>query len=150
MTFGLACLILDEDAIRYSTIRLALGSGIEAFMRKARNNLAAARHCYDAGLYDAAANRAYYAAFQGAVAVLAHYGVRKDRLDHEWVQAEFSGRLIQRRKIFTGKIRSYLSDMQAVRDIADYSRENVSKKSARNQIRKAEEIIQEIAGVMEK
>ena len=54
------------------------------FMKKARNNLNAARLCLDNGFLNASANRAYYAAFHAAVAILTHKGFRKNRIDHEW------------------------------------------------------------------
>ncbi len=115
---------------------------IKEFFDKARANLSAAQLCYDNDLFDASANRAYYAAFQAAVAALAHKGIkRKDRLDHEWVQAQFNGRLIRRDKLFPGKIRSYLPDIQAIRNIADYRNDSVSKKETARQLAKAKEFI---------
>jgi uncharacterized protein (UPF0332 family) len=52
------------------------------FFLKAKENLTAARICFDAGLYNACANRAYYAALQAVIAALAHNGIHRDRIDH--------------------------------------------------------------------
>ncbi len=114
---------------------------INEFLQKAGKNLEAARLCFENGFYDAAANRAYYAAFQAAVAALAQHGLTKDRLDHEWVQSQTSIRLIRQAKICPDKIKSYLSKMQSVRNIADYEPKSIGKKVARRQISKAEEMI---------
>ena len=43
--------------------------------------------------------------------------------------------------MFPGKIKSYLSDMQAVRNIADYREINVGKKAADRQVAKAAEMV---------
>ncbi|MCP4351028.1 MAG: HEPN domain-containing protein [Desulfobacterales bacterium] len=90
---------------------------------------------------DASANRAYYAAFQAAAAALAARGVTREKLGHDWIQGDFSGKLIKRQKIYPGKLKSYLTDMQAVRDQADYKVANVSKKEASQQLRKSKEMI---------
>lgn len=45
------------------------------FLKKAQDNLALAKHCLENGYYDASANRAYYAAFQAAIAALAAAGM---------------------------------------------------------------------------
>ena len=79
------------------------------FMDKARENLATAEICFENKLYNASANRAYYAAFQAAVSALADSGIKKEKLDHKWVQAEFSGRLITRRKTYPAKVKAYLN-----------------------------------------
>jgi len=57
------------------------------------------------------------------------------------VQSEFNFRLIKRQKIYPAKLKAYLSDMQYVRNIADYSSDNVGKKLAREQILQAAEMI---------
>ncbi len=119
-------------------------------MGKAHANLEAAQLCLDNDRQDASANRAYYAALQASVAALAHIGVKKDVLKHEWVQAEFNGRLIKRAKMIPGKYKSYLPDMQAIRDIADYSSDEISKRTATNQLRKAMAMVRLIEEVLKK
>jgi len=115
---------------------------INEFFSKAEENLKAARLLFDSGLYNACANRAYYAVLQAAIAVLASKGFKRDRIDHGLVQADFSQRLIKRKKVFPSKFRSYLMDMQTVRDQADYSVRDVSKRLASKQVSRSEEMIE--------
>ena len=112
------------------------------FFAKAKENLTAAKICFDTGLYNACANRAYYAALQAAIAALVHNGIRKDRIDHGQVQADFSGELIKRRKIYPARLKSYLSDMRFIRDKADYTANSVSKKITERTLAKLKELVE--------
>jgi uncharacterized protein (UPF0332 family) len=123
---------------------------VSEFMEKARDNLKAAQLCLENGFLNASANRAYYAAFHAAVAILAHKGFRKDRIDHEWAQAQFNAKLIRGKKVFPSKIKSYLPDMQSIRNIADYREINVGKKAAVKQVAKATEMVGLIAEEMDR
>lgn len=121
----------------------------EVFLSKAKSNLILAKYCVENGFYDAAANRAYYAAFQAAIAALAGQGIKSEDNDHKWVQATFSRELIKRQKIYPQRLKSFLSDMLGVRNEADYSIAHVSKKVALRQLSKSEDfvgsIIQELS-----
>jgi uncharacterized protein (UPF0332 family) len=117
---------------------------VNEFLGKAWKNLEAARICFENGLYDASASRAYFAAFQAAIAALLDKGERHGKFDHKWVQATFSEKLIKRRKMFPGRFRAYLIEMQARRNAADYSSESISKKNAAELLRRAVEIVEEI------
>jgi len=114
------------------------------FLNKAKTNIQAAQLLFDNQMYDASANRAYYAAFQAAVAALSAAGLQTERISHETTQALFSGELIRRRKIYPSHLKSYLLDLQAVRDDADYKQKLISKKVALRQIKKAKEFIEHI------
>lgn len=48
------------------------------FFTKSGENLTAARLCFQNGLFNAGANRAYYAMFQAAVAILMKRGISFD------------------------------------------------------------------------
>ncbi|NJL59267.1 MAG: HEPN domain-containing protein [Desulfobacteraceae bacterium] len=96
--------------------------------------------------YNACANRAYFSVFQAAIAVLLHKGMKRGKYDHRWVQSEFNEKLIKRHKIYPGRIKPYLMEMQMLRNTADYENDTVSKKDAADQLRKAKEII----GLIEK
>jgi len=52
--------------------------------------------------------------------------------------------LIHRRKIFPAMFRPYLSDAQAVRDIADYGLNFVSKNVAFRELKKAKDFVNKI------
>ena len=114
----------------------------KGLINKAKANLQVAQICFDSGFYDACANRAYYAAFQAAITALADRGRKSDKNDHKWVQATFSGELINRQKVYPAHLKSYLMDMQAVRNQADYTDENVSKRLASQQLSKAKEMLE--------
>jgi uncharacterized protein (UPF0332 family) len=62
-----------------------------AFQEKARQNLTVAEWCYRQGHYDACCNRAYYAMYHAAIAVLAREGITpsQQQIDHGWVQSQF-------------------------------------------------------------
>jgi uncharacterized protein (UPF0332 family) len=111
------------------------------FLSKAKENLTAAQICFDNGLFNACANRAYYSALQAAVAALVHRGICRDKIDHGQVQADFSGELIKRRKIYPAKLKSYLPDMQLVRNQADYTAKQISRKVARLWLSNLEEML---------
>jgi uncharacterized protein (UPF0332 family) len=113
------------------------------FASKAKENLAAAQLLFDHGLYNASANRAYYAAFQAALVALARAKVLdQSRVSHETAQSKFAAELIHRRKIYPSHLKSYLMDLQRVRDSADYQLVAVSKKVALMQLKPAKEFVE--------
>jgi uncharacterized protein (UPF0332 family) len=111
------------------------------FLLKAQENLNTARLTFGHGGYNASANRAYYAAFQAAIAALAEDDIVHTRNPHDWVQAQFSGILIHRRKRYPSKLVSTLPQMQATRDIADYEAIGVGRGKAASQLKHAEEFV---------
>ncbi len=115
------------------------------FLGKAEQNLRAAELLFENGLYDASANRSYYAALHAAVVALSNAGIKTERISHETTQSNFSAELIRKRKIYPGHLRSYLSDLQLVRNNADYRMKSVSKKIALRQLRKAEEFFVKVS-----
>jgi hypothetical protein len=72
---------------------------------------------------------------------LAANDVRHPKNPHDWVQAQFSERLIKRKKHYPAKLSSYLLDMQTVRDTADYKVDMTTKKTAKQQVTAGEEFI---------
>ncbi|MEZ4528855.1 MAG: HEPN domain-containing protein [Desulfobacterales bacterium] len=127
-----------------------IGKMQNIFLVKAKENLKMAQVSFAHECYNSCANRAYYAAFQAAVAALADKGYKKGKFDHKWVQAEFSGKLIKRQKVYPGKLKSYLMEMQLLRNTADYECEPVNRKDASDQLRKAAELAGYIRKEMEK
>ncbi len=110
-------------------------------MDKAKENLNIAQLSFEMECYNACANRAYFAAFQAAVAALSAQGIQSGKNDHAWVQSEFNLQLIKRKKIYSAKFKGYLLDMQQARNKADYSEKNVGKKASREQLSRAAEMI---------
>ena len=120
-------------------------------MAKARENLAVAELSYENNHYNASANRAYYAAFQAAIAALANASIiTVHRISHGAVQSLFATELTRRRKIYPSNLKSYLPDLQRVRDDADYELKSVSKKEAFKQLKKAKDFVETIAKEIEK
>jgi uncharacterized protein (UPF0332 family) len=114
---------------------------ITEFLTKAQENLEDAERAFEEERYNASANRAYYAAFQAAIAALAHEGITHEDNPHAWVQSQFSGILITRRKRYPAILTSYLVPMQELRDRADYKPAFVSKRSASTQLRGAQQFL---------
>ncbi len=115
----------------------------QRYLAKARESLASARADVKARHYNSAANRAYYAAFQAAVAALINAGIRPARDDwgHRFVMSQFSGKLIRRRKLLTAALRSTLGELFDRRVTADYRAENVSSGDAKGAVKRAGRLV---------
>jgi uncharacterized protein (UPF0332 family) len=114
---------------------------MHGFVKKAQDNLILAKYCLENGYYDASANRAYYAAFQAAIAALSAQGITSDKYEHKWVQANFNLALIRQRKIYPSRISSALLDMLFIRNRADYLEESLNKKRATGQLAQARDFV---------
>ncbi len=115
----------------------------ERYLAKAKESLASARADNRARRYNSAANRAYYAAFQAAVAALIGAGIRpaNDDWGHRFVMSQFSGKMIKRRKLMSPALRSTLGDLFDRRLAADYSAENVSAGDAGGALKRAGRLV---------
>lgn len=111
------------------------------FSAKAKENLETAEVLFRKNMYNASANRAYYAAFHAAVVALVEAGIPIDRISHEALQTKFVGELIWKRKVYPERFRSYLLDLSTIRDNADYKLILISKKVAERQLKKAIEFV---------
>jgi len=123
----------------------------QEFLAKAKENLAVAEWSYENGHYNASANRAYYAAFQAAIAALAHTGIiTTSRISHSATQSLFATELIRRRKVYPSHLKSYLMDLQRIRDDADYECRSVSKKKASTHFKQAKKFVEILTKEIEK
>lgn len=111
------------------------------FLTKSQENLKAAELLLANQLYNASANRAYYAAFQAAIAALADIGFEAERKNHGRIQSNFVAELIQKRKVYPGYLKSSLMELQDVRNDADYDAQLISQKVAIRQLKKAQELV---------
>lgn len=106
----------------------------EVFLVKAQECLAGAASELAAGRYNNVANRAYYACYQAAVAALAEAGVRppgsRDEWGHDFVQAQFAGVLIRRRKLYPAELKDTLSRAFFLRQQGDYQIFHISQTQA--------------------
>ena len=123
----------------------------EAYLRKARESLASAEADFEAGRFNSAANRAYYASFQAAVAALTEQGVgpRGASWDHKFVISEFSGKLVRRRKIMPARFRGVLDSLLTARLFADYRADGIGRGTARRAVAEARRLVAEVARVLE-
>ena len=117
----------------------------QAFLAKAEENAASAASELINGRSNACANRCYDAAFQAAVAALLRAGIQprggQGDWGHAFVQAQFAGALIGRRKRYPAVLRDVLPRLQATRQRADYEPTPVSQTQATRSVRLAQEFV---------
>ena len=114
------------------------------YLEKANKSLEVAKWCLENRYFDDCANRCYYAILRAGVAALIAIGIASkegSRRIHGWVQAHFPAECIRRRKIYPARIASYIAEVRYHREIADYSENSVSTKTASGLYRKAEEFV---------
>ncbi len=116
----------------------------EGFIVKAERNIASAERCFAVGDYDTSANRAYYACFHAAVAVLGRYGIENAKNPHDWVQSQLAAELVHRRKLFPKDMIPMLLDIQRIRHSADYEPKILPKSVATKQLKQAQSLVQTI------
>ena len=121
---------------------------IEAWRSKAQENLASSASELANGRYNACTNRASYACSQGAIAALLTAGIRPTGNDwgHDFVQAQFAGQLITRRKQYSSALRDTLPRLFDLRRRADYEPAAVSATQADRAVRRAQDLVVAIMG----
>lgn len=113
------------------------------FLSKAEENLEAAEGDLNARRYNSCASRCYYACYQAAIFALSQAAIRPARgqWSHAFVQAQFVGQLVNRRKLYETELRTVLGDNLALRLLADYDAEEVSERQASRALRRAREFL---------
>lgn len=118
------------------------------FLTKAEESLAGAESEHANSRYNNVANRCYYACFQAAIHALIQAGIqppgRRDEWGHDFVQAQFNGQLINRRKLYPADLRTTLTETYALREVADYKRDRVPERRAARAVRRAEDFIEAV------
>lgn len=115
---------------------------IQAYLSKASENLASANSELANDRFNACANRAYYSCFQAGIVALLRAGIRAaDEWGHDFVQAQFAGVLITRRKLYPSDLRDTLSRLESLRETADYEAAFVSRTQAARAFRRAQEFV---------
>jgi uncharacterized protein (UPF0332 family) len=124
------------------------------YMAKAVESLEGAASELTNRRYQNSANRSYYACFQAAIQALQEAGLTPPadttNWSHKAIQAAFAGQLIQRRKLYSSDLRSFLPVNYRLREAADYSDDFISVVQAERALRRARnfvEAIQEGGGV---
>jgi uncharacterized protein (UPF0332 family) len=120
----------------------------QTYLTKAVESLTSAQIDFAAARYNSCANRAYYACFQAAIAALLAVGIRpaspRGEWSHEFVQSQFNGLLISRRKLYRAALRRVLRDTMAVREKADYTPASVSARVANRVLQTAQDFVRAI------
>jgi uncharacterized protein (UPF0332 family) len=107
------------------------------YLTKAIESLLTAESEFANGRYNSCANRSYYACFQAAIAAILNEGIRPvGQWNHQYVQAQFVGILINKRKRYESELRRVLADNQSLRDKADYRPELVTATQASRALRR--------------
>ncbi len=118
------------------------------WLEKAEENLAAAQSDLAEGRYDSCASRSYYGCFHAAVYALIAAGIRprgtRGHWGHDFVQAEFNGRLIGQRKTYPAQLRGTLNDNYALRETADYTTDHVPERRVRQAVARTLELVNTI------
>lgn len=96
--------------------------------------------------YNNCANRSYQACFQAAIAALDDAGIgpsgKGGRRGHDVVQAQFSGLLVNRRKLYAAELSSMMNDVRKVREQADYRHTPVPEVVAARALSKARRFVE--------
>jgi uncharacterized protein (UPF0332 family) len=120
----------------------------EIYLVKAADSLAGARSEYANGRYDNCVNRAYFACFQAAVAALLREGIgapgQAKQWGHDYVQAQFIGQLINRRKRYSSAMRETMIQGLRLRKTADYESERVSAIQASRCLARSRELVEAV------
>jgi uncharacterized protein (UPF0332 family) len=112
---------------------------IQTFWEKALENIDSAGSELTNRRYNASANRAYYAAFHAALVALLRAGIEPlgGQWGHAFVQAQFAGQLVTRRKAYPAALRDTLPRLAELRERADYALTHVSQTQAERALRRA-------------
>ena len=118
------------------------------FLLNAQESLAGAESELANGRYNNCANRCYYACFQAAISALLAAGIHsrnpQGRWGHDFVQAEFVGQLINRRKLYPTALRDALERTYTLRQTADYQVEQVAERQAIRAVRRTRQFVDAI------
>lgn len=111
---------------------------IEAYLMKAEESLTSAENDLIDQRFNSCANRSYYACLQAAIAALLGEGMRpRGQWGHEFVQAQFAGQLIGRRKRYPSSLRGVLAQNLRVRQRADDEPDPVSRTEGEHSVRRS-------------
>lgn len=114
----------------------------ELFLNRAKENLKAAEILFNEELYNASASRAYYSAFQIAIAALFYKGL-KPAIDHRTVQSLFADTFVNRNKILPSKYKTILYDLHNIRIDADYKL-GIKRQTAKIQLQNAKDFLEKL------
>lgn len=121
------------------------------YFEKGREARRVAEYCYNQQAYNSCANRAYFAAFQmaiGGLIKLTDFRPASGEWGHDIVQAQFNLQFIRNRKFIPAELGKVLSELIAIRTMADYEPRMVSEKVARRALKKAKNLMEALEAVI--
>ena len=120
----------------------------DIYLAKSLESLRGAESEFANGRLNNSANRAYYSCFQAAIAALLQEDVRlADRgrpWGHAYVQAQFVGQLINRRKRYPSDLRDTLARCLMLRQTADYQPDTVTEIRALRAFQRAQAFVEAV------
>jgi uncharacterized protein (UPF0332 family) len=120
----------------------------ERYFEKTVRSLAGAESEFVGRRYENCANRCYYACFQAAIAALIRADVRPQSGSEQWahtfVQSQFVGVLINRRKLYPSGLRDVVAQNQSLRQTADYDPDPVTEIEAARRLRRSRTFVEAI------
>ena len=127
---------------------MATNRPMPMYLAKAEESPDGANSEFVNGRFNNFANRCYYACYQAAIHALEGAGIRprsaSGQWGHDFVQAEFVGTLINRRKRYPSTIRDVLFRNLALRHEADYGPSTINATQASRALRRAREFLETI------
>ena len=116
------------------------------FLLKGEESLSGAESEFANARYNNCANRCYYACFQAAIAALLTEGIqsRGEQWSHTFVQGQFVGQLVNRRKRYAASLRDVLARTLILRQTADYEPDQVTSLRASRALRRTREFVEAI------
>ncbi len=117
------------------------------FLTKAQESFLGAQSEFANGRYNNCANRCYYSCLQAARAALHAVGIRPPHTTwgHEFIQAQFVGELINRRKVYPASLRDTLARSLILRQLGDYEPDMVSQTQAERTLRRTHDFVKTLA-----
>ncbi len=118
------------------------------FLAKAEESLAGAESEVANGRFNNCANRCYYACFQAAITALIRANIRPSgggtKWGHAFVQTQFSGQLVNRRKLYPSNLADILPRAIVLRLVADYDTDQVTEIQAARALRRTRSLVEAI------
>lgn len=119
---------------------------VRYFLIKAEESRAGAESEFANGRYNNVANRCYYGCFQAAIAALLQAEIIPvgSQWSHSFVQSQFVGQLINRRKHYLPELRETLVRNLELRQMADYRSRSVSQAQAQRALQRTRRFIEAV------
>ena len=115
------------------------------YLTKAEESLRGAESEFAQSRYNNVANRCYDACFQTAVAALHHAGIAprggRSEWGHAFMQAEFVGRLIRRRRLYPTALHQVLARNLTLRHTADYAPDLVNQTQVARALQRTQDFL---------